>query len=205
MSLEPIAGILAETDQRQQQFLAVCAARHARLCPRQVLGVRIGLWGAELLGLEIPRSDKRLLVIVESDGCGADGIESVTGCRIGRRTLRVMDFGKLAATFVDTNTGQAIRVSPRAGIREAAWRYAAGAESSWQAQLAAYQVVPVEDLLQAIEVTLQPELPVLLGLPGHRTQCSRCHEEILNQREVLCEGSIVCRACAGEMYYRPSQ
>jgi formylmethanofuran dehydrogenase subunit E len=45
-----------------------------------------------------------LLTILETDGCAADGVSAATGCWVGRRTLRVEDFGKVAATFVDTQT-----------------------------------------------------------------------------------------------------
>lgn len=196
-------GIVAESDPCQQQWLAQCAARHTRLCPRQVLGVRMGLLGARLLGLEAPRTDKRLLVIVESDGCGADGIEVVTGCQIGRRTLRVLDFGKLAATFVDVETGQAIRVAPCPDIREAAWRFVREAESSWHAQLAAYQIMPDDVLFHTQEISLQPDLATLIGTAGQRVQCSLCKEEILNDREVIRDGKVLCRTCAGGGYYVP--
>ncbi len=65
----------------------------------------MGLLAGRWLGLDVPRDDKRLLTFVETDGCAADGVSSATGCRVGGRTLRVIDFGKVAATFVDTLTG----------------------------------------------------------------------------------------------------
>jgi len=71
------------------QLLAATAARHSHLCPRQALGVRIGLAGAAALGLDLPRRNKRLLAILETDGCFADGIEVATGCTVGHRTLRI--------------------------------------------------------------------------------------------------------------------
>src|SRR5512133_2350650 len=98
------------------KLLADSAARHSHLCPRRVLGVRTGLAGVALLeqaaqcGDSPP--DKPLLVILESDGCFADGIEAATGCSVGHRTLRVEDYGKIAATFVDIKQGRAVRVAP---------------------------------------------------------------------------------------------
>ncbi len=111
------------------------AALHRHLCPRQVLGVRMGLCGSARLGLEGRRDDKRLLTIVETDGCAADGVSVATGCTVGHRTLRVMDFGKVAATFVDVCTGEAVRIVPRPGVREAAQSLVPGAESRWHAQV----------------------------------------------------------------------
>ncbi|MEJ2560423.1 MAG: FmdE family protein [Anaerolineae bacterium] len=185
-----------------EELVRRSAALHRHLCPRQVLGVRIGLHGGAVLGLDVPRTDKRLRVFVETDGCGAGGISVVTGCSVGRRTLRVLDFGKLAATLVDTQTGQAVRVVPRPGIRETAWRYAPMAPNRWKAQLEGYQVMPEGELLLAQPVTLTGPLEQLIGRPGLRAVCEACGEEIMNGREVVREEMVLCRACAGEAYYR---
>lgn len=89
------------------------ASLQGHLCPWQVLAVRMGLYGADLLGLSVPRADRRLVALVELDGCFADGILAATGCSVGQRTLRLIDHGKLAATFVDAETGRAMRVTPQ--------------------------------------------------------------------------------------------
>ena len=182
--------------------LAQSSAQHDHLCPRQVLGARMGLLGARLLGIERPNSDKRLLTFVETDGCAADGLSAATGCTVGHRTLRVIDFGKVAATFVDMHTGEAIRIAPSREARELAERYAPQARSRWQAQLEAYQVMPDEELLRVQPVQLSVSLERLLSKPGYRVSCEACGEEILNEREAIREGVILCRACAGEGYYQ---
>src|SRR5512142_352297 len=99
------------------EILRISASHHSHLCPRQVLGARIGLAGARAVGLEPPVLNKRLLVILETDGCFADGIEAATGCTVGHRTLRVEDYGKIAATFIDTKQDSAVRVAPLADAR----------------------------------------------------------------------------------------
>jgi formylmethanofuran dehydrogenase subunit E len=182
-------------------LLEQCASRHRRLCPRQVLGVRIGLAGGRALCLDLPREDKRLFVFVETDGCGADGIIVATGCEVGRRTLRVIDHGKVAATFVDVAEGKAVRVAPLPGIREAALDYALETASRWQAQLAAYQIMPDDRLFSIRPVRLTLSMEAILGQPNAHIPCSRCGEEIRNQREVLVDGLPLCRACAGDSYY----
>jgi formylmethanofuran dehydrogenase subunit E len=181
--------------------LTESAAQHRHLCPRQVLGARMGLLGARLLGIELPNTDKRLLVFVETDGCAADGVSAATGCTVGHRTLRAIDFGKVAATFVDTRAGRAIRLVPSRKSRELARRYAPAARSRWQAQLEAYQVMPDDQLLTVQRVTLTVSLEKLLSKPGRRVTCAACGEEILNEREVVHGERILCRACAGEGYY----
>ena len=94
------------------QLLDQCAALHHHLCPRQVLGVRMGMLAGKVLSLALPQSDKRLLTIMETDGCGADGVAVATNCWVGRRTMRIEDYGKMAATFVDTVTARAVRITP---------------------------------------------------------------------------------------------
>src|SRR6266496_1216295 len=84
---------------------------HGHMCAGQVLGVRMALLGCHLLGVEEPRGKDRkaLLVFVEIDRCAADAINTVTGCRLGKRTLKFFDYGKLAATFLNVKTGEAVR------------------------------------------------------------------------------------------------
>jgi formylmethanofuran dehydrogenase subunit E len=186
-----------------EELLHRSADLHQHLCPRQVLGVRMGLAGGRWLGLEVPQMDKRLLTIVETDGCGADGIAVATGCWVGRRSLRVLDFGKVAATFVDTQTGRAVRVVPTANSRQQAKAYAPEASSRWEAYLLGYQWMPEAELLSFQEVALELSLTEILSRDGYRVNCDLCGEEIINEREVVREGVTLCRACAGERYYRP--
>jgi len=121
---------------------------------------------------------------------------------VGRRTLRIEDYGKVAATFVDTPTEQAIRITPRAGARTLAWEYAPQARSRWEAQLTGYQRMPDELLLSWQWVMLAEPLHVILGQHGKPVICEVCREEIINQREVAIEGTTLCRACANSAYYR---
>ena len=184
------------------ELLRDSAAHHRRLCPRQVLGARVGMFAASLLTLDLPQSDKRLLALAETDGCFVDGVSAATGCYIGRRTLRVEDFGKTAATFVDTRSERAVRIAPRLGIRELAWGYAPEARNRWEAQLLGYQRMPDEDLLSFQWVALRMNVAALVGQAGVRVNCAACGEEIINQREVIWESKVLCRACAGQAYYQ---
>ena len=185
-------------------YLSQSAARHSHLCPRQVLGVRMGLLALKLLGFDRPPANKRLLVIAETDGCLADGIEAVTGASVGHRTLRVVDYGKVAAVFSDICTGQSLRLAPLYNVRERARVYAPDEPRPYYAQLQAYQTMPDDELLSARGVILNPPADVLLSYPGVRVTCVRCGEEIINEREVYQGGLPYCRVCAGqEAYYFP--
>jgi len=182
-------------------LLMLSSARHHHLCPRQVLGVRIGLAGLAALGLESPVNKTTALILIESDGCFADGIEVTTGATIGHRTLRVNDFGKMAATFANVKTGRAIRISPALDIRERAWLYAPDEPRHYFAQLRGYQVMPDGELLRIQEVVLNPALEELISKPIVRVTCDYCGEEIINEREVLVNGVVLCRTCANDGYY----
>lgn len=185
-----------------KELLQKSASFHDHLCPRQVLGVRMGLAGGRCLGLEVPQKDKRILTLVETDGCLIDGLVVATGCNIGRRSMVVYDFGKVAATFVDTQSGRAVRVVPSHLTRKLAKSYAPEAESRWHAYLLGYQRMPDEELLTIQEVILDVSLAEILSKDGYRVNCEICGEEIINEREVVRDGAIMCRPCAGERYYR---
>jgi formylmethanofuran dehydrogenase subunit E len=185
-----------------EKLLAQSAANHERLCPRQVLGVRMGLAGARLLEMEVPRTDKRLLVIVETDGCFVSGIEAATGSSVQHRTLRVEDYGKVAASFVDIESGRAFRLTPRPEAREQALSHAPEAPDSYQAQLTGYQNMPEESLFSVQPVQLKTPVQAIIGRPGVRVTCAICGEEIMNDRQVTTSTGVICKACAGERYYQ---
>ena len=184
------------------ELLSASAALHDHLCPRQVLGVRMGLLAGQILDLDLPQRDKRLLTIVETDGCAADGIAVATNCWVGRRTLRVEDYGKVAATFVDTQTGRAVRIVPRRDARYIAQLFAPDAGDKWEAYLLGYQRMPAEELLAVQPVELRRPVEQIISRPGKQVICDRCGEEIINEREIITAGSVLCRACSGPSYYR---
>jgi formylmethanofuran dehydrogenase subunit E len=183
-------------------LLKQSSARHDHLCPRQVLGVRMGLAGLRAIGLEAPMPHKAALVFIETDGCFADGIEVASGASLGHRTLRLNDLGKVAATFANIATGLAIRLAPRLDIRLRALAYAPDIRTKYYAQLKGYQIMPEAELFNFQEVDLEPPLKYVLSRPGLRARCARCGEEIINERQVLVDGNILCAFCAGRGYYR---
>ena len=160
----------------------------------------MGLYAAELLPVELPQRDKRLLAFLETDGCFADGVSVATGYSMGHRTMRLVDYGKVAVTFVDTNDGRAIRLSPAPDARMRASAIAPAAANPWKAQLEAYQVLQNEELFRLQPLRLNLDLDAIVGKPGMRVNCSACGEEILNQRGMVKDGQTICRSCAGESY-----
>jgi formylmethanofuran dehydrogenase subunit E len=183
-------------------LLKKSSQHHNHLCPRQILGVRIGLAGIKALGLEANDGTKRLLVILETDGCFADGIIAATNCTVGHRTLRVEDYGKVAATFVDTQTGRAARVAPTLDILEQACVCCPEEPRHYFAQMQAYQIMPDEQMVTITEVQLMTPVDQIVSRHGIRVDCASCGKEIMNEREVKVNGQLLCRACAGASCYQ---
>lgn len=184
-----------------ESLLRQSASLHRHLCPRQVLGVRLGMCAARFFAPLLPQKNKRILAMVEMDGCFADGVSVSTGCSIGHRTMRLADDGKIAATFIDTHEGRAMRIHALPDLRDRATAFAQSAPSRWHAYLAAYQHLADDELFGITPVRLNFDARAIVGKPGARTTCSRCSEEILNLREVVRDGRILCRSCVGESYW----
>ncbi len=170
-------------------------------CAGQVLGVRMAVLGCKLLCMEEPTEEKRLIAYVEIDRCMADAIAAVTGCRLGKRTLKHVDYGKCACTFVDTVTGYAVRILARDDARSYVWRYASPGQSESNAQREAYRVMPDDELFIVQEVTVEIPNHDLPGRPVSRVACAACGEGINDRREVHRNGQVLCRACAEGGYY----
>ena len=182
-------------------LLEESGALHGHLCPGQVLGVRMAVLGCRLVGIEEPAASRDLLVYVEIDRCAADAVQAVTGCKLGKRTLKYRDYGKLAATFVNVDTGAAVRVAAREDARDAAWRYAPEGVSKKEAQLHAYQVMPAEELFAVTPVIVDVPAFDMPGHPVSRVICDVCGEGVNDGREMIQDGLTMCIPCAHGAYY----
>lgn len=183
------------------ELLQDAVAFHGHLCPGQVLGVRMAMAGCRALGIEEPRSmGKNLVVFVEIDRCATDAIQAVTGCSLGKRTLKHLDYGKMAATFVNVLTGEAVRVAARDDARERASAYAADMTDARKAQIAAYGMMPEPELLRLTPVVIQPGW---LDRQRVRVACQLCGEGVNYGLEIRSNGLTLCRSCVGGGYYLP--
>jgi formylmethanofuran dehydrogenase subunit E len=186
------------------EYLDLAEKAHGHLCAGQVLGVRLAMLGLRELGIEDPVKDrKRLVTYVEIDRCVTDAVALVANCRLGKRALKFFDWGKVAATFLDLQTGRAIRVVATERSKQRAREMFPGMEKEL-GQQKAYRVLPDDELFekQWVRVEVRPEdLP---GYKGPRVVCEKCGEGINFKREVIVDGRALCRACAGERYWRPA-
>jgi formylmethanofuran dehydrogenase subunit E len=189
------------------EYLRDAEQAHGHLCAGQVLGVRLAMLGLAKLGIDDPRGNKeerkRLVTFVEIDRCATDAVAVVTGCRLGKRALKFRDWGKVAATFVDVNTGKAIRIAAKESSKALARQMHPEIVDKNQQQMLAYREIADDDLfsMQWVKVELAPEdFP---GYKGERVICEVCGEGINFRREVRREGKVFCQSCAGDQYYEP--
>lgn len=213
-------------------LLADAEAAHGHLCAGQILGVRMAMLALDRLGIADPRARfgpdgslnpdrKRLVTFVEIDRCATDAIGVVTGCRVGKRALKLRDWGKMAATFVDLNARlapsgetdadpapghdyRAVRVAALESSKDRARVLYPGLEKNVQ-QMHAYRELPDAELFseQWVRVSLPPsEFP---GFRGERVVCAVCGEGVNFDRWTERHGQRVCLSCAqpAQRYYQP--
>jgi formylmethanofuran dehydrogenase subunit E len=186
-------------------YLEDAAHAHGHLCAGQVLGVRLAMLGLRKLGLEDPQGAdrKRIVTFVEIDRCATDAVMVVTGCRLGKRALKFRDWGKMAATFVDVETGKAVRVVAKESSKELARSLHPEIADKNKQQMLAYREMTDEQMFQTQWVHVELPAEEFPGYKGERVVCERCGEGVNFRREVRRGGKILCRACAGERYYEP--
>jgi formylmethanofuran dehydrogenase subunit E len=179
------------------ELLERAAVVHGHLCAGQVLGVRMALCGLRLLEIDDPRGAdrKRLVVYVEIDRCATDAIGLVTGCRVGKRTLKLRDWGKMAATFVDLVAGRAVRVVALEESRELARMRYPKLEKKAQ-QMAAYRELADEEMFSVEWVRVEVAESELPGYRAVRVKCARCGEGINFGRAETVDGQTLCLSCA---------
>jgi len=186
------------------EYLQLAAVTHGHICAGQVLGVRLAMCGLRELGIEDPVKDrKRLVTYVEIDRCVTDAVALVANCRLGKRALKFYDWGKVAATFVDLQTGRAIRVAARESSKQRAREMFPELEREL-GQQRAYAALSDDELFEKRWVRVEVKPEDLPGFKGPRVVCAQCGEGINFKREVVRDGNILCRGCAGENYCTPA-
>src|SRR5918911_3480108 len=178
------------------ELLEECGRLHGHMCAGQLLGARMAVLGCSLIGVADPRgADRRKLIVwVEIDRCMADAVGAVTGARLGKRSLKYLDYGKVAATFLNTETGEAVRVVALEASRELADARHPEIESKKERQFRAYREAADEELFKVERVRVDYAETDAPGRPLSRVTCVRCGEGVNDGREVRDGGgSVLCR------------
>lgn len=176
---------------------------HGHVCAGQVIGVRMSMLALSYLKIYDPKGvdRKKLYVFVEIDRCATDAIQTVTGCSLGKRSMRWIDHGVMAATFVNLVTKEAIRVTALEESRELSKKYCSDVFDKYARQLQAYKVMPEDELFRIEAVTVAIPEENLPGRPIKRVRCEKCLDWVQDNRDVEIEGVILCRSCAHGRYY----
>ena len=175
-----------------EEDLKKAEAFHGHLCHGMVLGVRMARFGCKALDIDDPLSYRDLVVYVEMDRCASDAVSVTTGVTLGRRRLKWIDYGKMAATFVDLASGRAVRVAPRAEVPHA------GPDAD---PVATWGSWTDDQLFSCTPVKLEVPLEDRPGRPVRTAICEACGEKVQDCRDVEVEGRTLCRACAHGAYY----
>lgn len=174
-------------------LLEKAKAFHGDVCPGIATGTRMTIAGMRELGMNPLEHNHDLIVYVEIDRCATDAIQAITGCTLGHKTLKFVNYGKFAATFIDTRTNNAVRI--------ATYPKKPDQPKDMDALREMILTAPEEELfsIQRVSVHIPPgDLP---GFPTSITRCSMCGEQIMDGKEVELQGSVLCKNCAGESYY----
>jgi formylmethanofuran dehydrogenase subunit E len=191
------------------KLLKQAEVAHGHLCAGQILGVRLAMLGLARLGIGDPRGAdrKRLIAYVEIDRCATDAIGLVTGCRLGKRSLKFRDWGKMAATFVDLGENRAIRIAALEGSRETAARLYPHLDNKNQQQMLAYRELRDGELFREQWVSVEVDAADLPGYKAERIACARCGEGVNFGRFAVVGGERLCLSCARpeERYWQPAE
>ena len=190
--------------QSLEEILQECERLHGHMCAGQLLGARMALLGCRLIDVADPRgADRRKVIVwVEIDRCMADAVGAVTGVRLGKRTLKYVDYGKVAATFLNTDTNKAVRVVALESSRALADERFSNIANKRERQFRAYSEATDQELFKVEEVALELGEMDAPGSPRSRVLCAVCNEGVNDGREVVRDdGKVVCRGCDRGTYY----
>ncbi len=188
-----------------ETLLKGSADAHGHLCPGQVVGIRMAMLGCRLIGLDDPRRQdqiKKLIVYVEMDRCTSDAISYVTGVKLGRRSLKFMNYGIMAATFVNLETGKAYRILSTEEARDLLTVYAPEINGKSMQEMEAYLRMPDSVLFRVQQVQVDMSEFDLPGPTRRKVSCRQCGQVVRDHREVAVDGMTLCRPCAQGAYFK---
>ena len=192
-----------------EELLVQAEVAHGHLCAGQILGVRMAMLACRRLGVTDPRGAerKKLVTFIEIDRCATDAIGLVTGCRLGRRALKFRDWGKMAATFLNLETGRAIRIVALENSRELARERYPDIENKGKQQSMAYRELADDELFREQWVTVELPPREMPGYKGGRVTCAECGEGVNFDRFVERDGQHFCFSCASPSlrYWQPAE
>jgi len=179
-----------------EQYLEKAEAYHGHICSGQVLGIRMALLGLKLLNLNPDDNLYDLVIFLETDRCVADAVYVATGVTVGKRRIKMLGYGKTAMSFLDLKSGRAFRIHVRTADRPPH-------DVPKAEQVAFWKKYADEDIFGWQEVRIKLPDGELPGPPISVQVCQNCGEDVLDCKEVVKDGLVLCLACAEGAYYLP--
>jgi formylmethanofuran dehydrogenase subunit E len=186
-----------------EKYLEDVEKFHGHLCAGVMLGTRMALLGMKAIGIDDPKGKdkKNLMVYVEMDRCATDAILVVTGCHPGKRTMKILDYGKMAATFVNLGTGKAVRIAAKNNDGD---KVVTREMIQLNPHTIDHAKKPADELFTVSEVTVDIRPEDLPGPPMRTVACSVCGERVMDMKDVTIDGKYLCKACVNNnRYYVP--
>ncbi len=158
---------------------------HGHNCP----GLTIGIRAAELARKQLDiHSTPNTLCVTETDMCGVDAIQFLTGCSFGKGNLVHKDYGKSAFTFFNRDTNKGVRALFNNSFARDA--------SSKEERIIQLLKADLEDLFSTQDIDAPPVRParILKSIP-----CDNCKEVTMESRIRLFDGNHLCSPCFQEV------
>jgi len=184
-----------------------CADFHGHICPGLAIGYQAAT--AAMAWLEEHRAgDEEVVAIVETDACGVDAVQVLTGCTFGKGNFIYKDHGKQVFTFISRKSGEGVRIAMKPGVIELDKRHQellgkVMAESATEEEREEFWVIhrkksleilekPAEALftIRAVDIALPPKARIESSIP-----CRLCGEPTMASKLADQDGHKVCKDC----------
>ncbi len=180
---------------------------HGHVCPGLAMGFKAAKVGMDRLK-EDRAEDEELVAIVETDACGADAIQVLTGCTFGKGNFVYRDHGKTVFSFVSRSSGSGVRVALRAGAFQPDERHMeligkVRTETATEQDRSEFRKLHVQrahEILGKDPTELFTVEAVQIDLPDKATiepsrVCDMCGEPTMPSKLVQRGDGMVCRSC----------
>ena len=185
---------------------------HGHNCPGLSIGIRVSELAIKELAID---KSGNPVCVTETDMCGVDAIQFLTGCSFGKGNLIHRDYGKSAFTFYDRDAGNGFRAvfrddfagakGDRDKIRQLMEKVSTGNGTQKDEQLiqnikkeriSNIMDADLEDLFFLEKVNPAPVRPEKLL---RSIQCEHCSEMTMESRIRLFDGKSLCIPCFREV------
>jgi formylmethanofuran dehydrogenase subunit E len=180
---------------------------HGHACPGLATGYRAAVAAMQALGVARPY-DEELVAIAETDACGVDAIQMVTGCTAGKGNLVMKDYGKHAFTFISRESGKAVRVlvcyegiperSEMDELRVKVFSDEATADERERFHALMHALteriltLPQDEVVTVREIVVDPPRKARIFVS---VACGRCGEPVADAKTRILDGARVCIPC----------